>query len=123
MKPSIKRDVNEASAAIERLAEIMPRCNEQELIDFAARAKGLDAAITRLRDASKEKVIPIIEKMGDVDPLNPNKRRFIGEEFLGNLTMVSSSRFDQTAFKVAHSDLFEKFSKERAEPRLTFDVR
>lgn len=115
MRPYVRRDIDEASSAIERLAEIMPKLTQEEFIDFAARAKGLGKAAENLRDECERHI--------KKDLLNGAEGKIIGEQFMAQVEFTNSLAFNQAAFSKAEPDLFAQYKTERTSTRLTFDVR
>jgi hypothetical protein len=114
MQKSVKTSLLEASDALEHLVKALPKMTREEQIDTAARLKAV-AKHCEFIDDEVKKVIKNVRK--------GNAGFVLGEIFKAKLALVSTTRFDQKAFKEADFRTYEQYLKEDDETRITFEPR
>ena len=114
MNKAIERDLVDACDALEHLMKKLSDLPLADKIDAAARlravVKNAESIDDDVKNAIKEK---LKGKAGTV----------LGDVFKANLTMVESTRFNQTAFKTAEPDLYQQYTETKSAPRITFEAR
>lgn len=65
----------------------------------------------RVQRDQLDKEIEVIENMIKDEMTAQDVYEFSGDDWKVTWNMVTSNRFDQTSFKEAHPDLFEKYKK------------
>lgn len=114
MNKTLERDITDASDATEHLLKRLPECSMDEKVDICARlraiAKNCETIDKLIKDDIKKK---LRNKEGTV----------LGDIFKAALALVPTTRFDGPAFKEAHPDLYEKWSKTSDQQRITFEPR
>lgn len=114
MKKSMELDVTYLSGILEGFAKKLDKLSEADLIDLAARLKPVVKHCDEIDEYTKALV---------KDKLRDKDGERLGSMFKAVLTVSPVKRLDQTALKEAEPELFEEYSKEKPEGRITFSLR
>ncbi len=114
MKKSLEVDVTDLSDILESFVKKLDTMAEADLIDLAARlkpaAKACETIDKFVKDLVKAK-------------LKHNEGSRLGAMFKAVLKVIPVNRFQQTKFKEAYPDMYVKFSEDKDEERVTFELR
>ena len=114
MNTLTKSDLEDLTLLLEDLVKRLPKMERKERIDVAARLKTAAKHIKTIDDAVKAEIKEVRKgKEGVV----------LGEIFKAILKLVPIKRLDQSAFKAGEPDLYEQYSKETDDQRVTFETR
>ena len=114
MNKALERDMMDASDATEHLLKRLPEMSMDEKIDVAARLRAIAKNCESIDKLIKDEITQKLKgKPGTV----------MGDVFKASLAMIPTTRFDQTAFKGAHPDLYDKWTVTKDQQRITFEPR
>jgi predicted phage-related endonuclease len=114
MNTLTKSDLEDLTLLLEDLVKRLPKMERKERIDLAARLKPAAKHLKTIDDAVKEEI---------KERLKGKEGTVLGEIFRAVLKLVPTKRLDQKAFKEAEPDLYDQYSKETDDQRISFEAR
>jgi hypothetical protein len=111
---TLEDDLIVSSDALEHLKKRLPDMSMIDKVDIAARLRAVVKSAGEIDKAIKDDIKKKLKgKNGTV----------LGDVFKALLTVVSSQRFDVTAFKAAEPDLYQAYLNNQEAERITFEPR
>jgi len=114
MNKAIKDDLVDASDATEHLLKRLPDLSFEDKVDIGARLRAVAKNCAAIDEAIKDEIKKKLKhKQGSV----------FGDLFKANLALVETRRFEQSQFKQAQPDLYDKYCVDQTQERITFEPR
>lgn len=114
MNTATKIDLADLQDAAEHLLKSLPKLTLTAKIDVAARLKGIAKAAKAIDDAVKLDIKAHLKgKAGQVP----------GEIFKAKLAVIQVTSFDSKTFKEEQPKMYDKYTFDDEQQRITFEVR
>ena len=114
MKTITKTDLEDLTLLLEDLVKRLPDMKREERIDVAARVRGAAKHLKSIDEVVKD----------EIKKVRKGKEGYVmGESWKAKLTIVPTKRLDQGALKAGDPEVYEQYTKEAEDQRVTFEGR
>lgn len=114
MNKLTKSDLEDIALIFEELVQRVPVMKREDKVDVAARLRAVSKHIAAIDTMVKD----------EIKKARKGKEGFVnGEVFKAKLSLVLVNRLDQKALKEGNPEVYDEYTKESEDQRITFEPR
>lgn len=119
MNTATKNDLEDMAFILEGLVKRLPKLKLQDQIDVGARIRAVAKHAETIKDYVKDEISKKAKDKAEVGKPYHVK----GEAWAAVVSLVPTTRLDQTMLKVEYPDIHAECSKSKPEQRINFEPR